>query len=533
MYKAELKNGNIEFSLHFHESHLAKACGARWKPSSRVWVAKATRLTASAVMHNFELKDIDPAIIELAGNESIEVPALDIDLDSTLKQITLRPRQKQGIEKAWPHPGFALFWWAGSGKTISTIALFNARKVAGLVDKLLIVCPTSIKGVWSLEIDRYSGIPHTVQVFESGSVLKDVDVLVVGVEALSQGGAAEQAAKFVGDGRVMVVVDESSRIKNHSAGRTEKCWELGEAAQFRLILTGTPVTQGPIDLFAQFRFLDPNIIGELSYYSFRNRFAILGGFENRKIVGYRNLEVLMDRIRPFSDTSGKNEITGLPPRSFQVRKVKASPLQHRLCKELVREMSTQLGDKEIVAQNALEIILRLQQIAGGFDPDGNPVSSSNPKLNEVMDVLREFGGKAIIWARFIPEIKAIRDEIEKEWPNSTITMFGEVKSEDRQGLVNGFQSNPAKRFFIVNQQTGSMGLTLTAATLAVYYSNTYSYEERVQSMDRLHRIGQEEPVMYVDVLSDLKVDGLVMAAIENKSSMASYVGNSLTAKDLA
>lgn len=421
-----------------------------------------------------------------------------------------------------------------SGKTLSTIALANLRRSHELIDRLLIICPTSIKGVWKKEIGLYSAMPYDLQVLEAGAKLKPYEgypALVVGVEALSQGGAADIAESFVAGGRTMVVVDESSTIKNHDAGRTEKCWGIGQSAAFRLILTGTNVTQGIQDLFAQMYFVDPAIIGELSYYSFRNKYCIMGGFEQRKIVGYRDIGALFDRIRPYCDVVRKGDMK-LPPKQYQIREVKASPAQIKACKELARDMKTQLGDKMVTTQNALEALLRFQQIAGGFDPDGDPLPS-NPKLAELLAILREFDGKAIIWARYLPEIAAITTALDKEWPGACLSMYGATAPSSRQAMVDAFQSDPKVRFFVTNQATGGKGLTLTAATLSVYYSNTFSLEDRLQSEDRNHRIGQENEVTYIDLKSDLKVDTLVLNALLNKKEVADYVGDSLRIDDLA
>jgi SNF2 family DNA or RNA helicase len=530
--KATIEEGNIVFHLSYADNHKAKSAGARWHPATRKWRAKANKLTASAVLANFPESEVDPAIKALAG-QAFHIPPMPGDPDALLRGVRLRERQRQGVEKAWPHAGFALFWVMGAGKTLSTIALTNLRREVDLIDRLLIICPTSVKGVWKKEFERYSALPAHLQVLESGQKLDKWDgfpILVVGVEALSQGGASQIAKDFIADARCMTVVDESSTIKNHDARRTEICWGIGEESNFRLILTGTNVTQGIQDLYAQMYFAGPTIIGELSYYSFRNKYCMMGGFENRKIIGYQNVEQLFDRVRPYCDVVRKGDMK-LPPKQYQTRAVKATAEQVRACKELAREMETKLGDKVISVQNALEALLRFQQISGGFDPDGNPLSK-NPKLAELTALLEEFDGKAIIWARYLPELGAISGELEKRWPGSTFVLHGGVEPEDRQPMVDQFQSDPGKRFFIANQATGAKGLTLTAATLSVYYSNTFSLEDREQSEDRNHRIGQENAVTYVDLISDLKVDSHVVTALLNKKDVSEYTNQGLRVRDL-
>lgn len=532
--KAVIDGLNIVFNLQFFENHLAQAVGARWHSGSRTHRAKATKLTASAVVATFKPEDIDPAIIELAGVKE-KIPELAFPPSSMVKVVTPRSQQLTAVSKAWPHSGFAVFHVMGCGKSLTTIIIANLRRAHDLIDRMLIVCPTSVKGVWGKEFGRYSSMEQHVHILEAGGKMPakwtGFPILVVGVEGLSQGGSFKIAQEFVAGGRCLSVVDESSRIKNHDAGRTEKCWELGEESAFRMVLTGSNVTQGIQDLYAQMRFVDPTIIGELSYYSFRNKYCVMGGFEQRKIIGYKQVEELFVKIRPFCDVIRKQDMKDLPPKTYQIRDIKASPEQVRACKELAREMKTELGDKEISVANALEAMLRFQQIAGGFDPDGTPLSS-NPKMAELLALLEEFDGKAIIWARYLPEIAAITSALEKAYPGAVLSLYGAVASASRQAMVDEFQSNPAKRFFVSNQATGGIGITLTAATLSVYYSNTFSLEDRLQSEDRNHRIGQMNAVLYVDLISDLKVDRTVMMALSQKKSVADFVGSSLKVNDL-
>lgn len=531
--KVTLENGMAVIRVSFFENLKAKSVGARFHPSSKTWRVKLTKLTAKAISSTFDQSDIDPEILSLVSQSSA-IPDMGADPNQLLKSVKLRPRQVKGIEKAWPHPGFALFWVMGAGKTLSSIALVNLRRHHGLIDRVLVVCPTSIKGVWKKEFDRYSGLPHDLFVMESGLTVpqfKDFPIMVVGVEALSQGGAHKEAEKFVSGGKCFTIIDESSTIKNHDANRTEKCHGLGESSEMRLILTGTNVTQGLEDLFSQMYFVDPTIIGELSYYAFRNKYCVLGGFENRKIVGYRDPQSLLDKIRPYCDVIRKSDLIDLPPKIYQTREVKASPAQVRACKELAKEMKTVLGDKVLTVQNTLEAALRFQQISGGFDPDGNPFTP-NPKMAELLALLEEFDGKAIIWARYLPEVHAIHAELNKRWPGSCIKLHGEVPASERQPIVDEFEASNKQRFLVANQQTAGKGLTIIAATLSVYYSNTFSLEDREQSEDRNHRIGQKNTVVYVDLVSDLKIDKHVLSAIVHKKSLSEYANNGLKIDDL-
>lgn len=460
------------------------------------------------------------------------------------KEVAVKSISYVGVEDTYdlvmkdPHHNFVANGIVvhNSGKTLASMALANLRFNYALIDQLLVICPTSIKGVWKKEYDRYSAVPFDMQVLEAGDKLKRAwahpfRILVVGIEALSQGGASDVAAEFLRLGKTMIVVDESSRIKNHEAKRTETCHELTDASVFRLALTGTNVTQGLHDLYSQMYFVNPYAIGEASFYSFRNRYCVMGGFENNKVIGYKEVEGLLDRIRPHCDVIRKKDMEGLPEKSYQIRKVKATPAQVKACKELAKEMKTVLGDKEIKVANALEALLRFQQISGGHMPDGTPLPT-NPKLVELVALLADFDGKAIIWARYVPEISAITEALNKEWPGSAVALYGEVAPPDRQPLVDKWSASDTQRFVVSNQSVGGMGLTMIAATLTVYYSNTFSLEERLQSEDRNHRMGQVNNVLYVDLVSDLRVDRLVIGALENKKDLADYVNDNLTVDDL-
>ena len=525
--KVTVEEGNIVFRLSFHENHKAKSAGARFHPSSKTWRAKLSKMSAAAVMSNFDEGEYDPCLKDHAGT-SVEVPPLSIDPDAVLRGRTLKEKQRAGVLKAWPRLGFAFFWVMGAGKTTSSISLVNLRRAHGMIDRILVMCPTSIKGVWNKEYKQFSALPADLFVLEAGMkppTFKDFPIMVVGVEALSQGGAFDHALSFVEGGRTMVILDESSTIKNHDATRTERSWDIAERCVSRLILTGTNITQGVQDMYAQMRFVDPTIIGELSYYSFRNKYCVMGGFEQRKIVGYRNTGELFDKVRPFCDVIRKKDLN-LPPKSYQIRDVKASPLQIKMCKELAREMETEYGGKTISVQNALEALLRFQQIAGGFDPEGNQLPK-NPKMDELCALLEEYEGKAIIWARYLPEVAGICTTLEQRWPGSTMSITGAVPPPDRQPMVDQFEASEKLRFLVVNQQTCGKGLTILSALMSVYYSNTFSLEDRMQSEDRNHRIGQHNSVLYVDLQSDLKVDRTVLTALANKMDVSEFVNSNL------
>lgn len=533
--KASVENGKIVFRLPFFENHIAKSAGARWDAKNKVWIAPLNELVASHVVNCLPQGMVSEEIHKLC-RPSVSIPPLSCDPSSVLKDVRLLPRQLEGVTKAWPLPGFALFWVMGAGKTLSAISLAGLRNKYGLVQRLLVICPTSIKGVWAKEFARYADFPHTLHVHESGKPIPNnfssapFPVLVVGVEAMSVKSGPEVCKNFLSAGSSMAILDESSRIKHHNTARTQNILDLYQFAEYRLILTGTSITQGLQDLYTQMQFVDPRAIGEISYYSFKNKYCVMGGYKDKSIIGYAKTDVLLGKVRRFCDVVRKSDMKDLPAKSYQVREVSASRQQKEICKELKKNLKLIVGDKETSVKNVLEAMLRMQQVAGGFDGEGNPLAQ-NPKMAELIDLLEDFDGKAVIWSRFLPEIFAIRASLEKAYPGSTMAMTGDTPQESRQQMVDEFQNNDSLRFFISNHAVGGAGITLTSATMAVYYSNTFNLEDRLQSEDRIHRIGQTQPCLYVDLVCDLLVDKTLTAAISRKTSLANFVSYSLSQGD--
>jgi len=533
--KASVENGKIVFRLPFFENHIAKSAGARWNATNKVWIAPLNEMVASHVVNCLPPGQVSAEIHSLCSPPP-SIPPLSCDPSSVLKGVTLLPRQLEGIRKSWSMPGFAFFWVMGAGKTLSAVSLAGLRNKYGLVQRLLVICPTSIKGVWAKEFARYADFPHTLHVHESGKPIPKgfssapFPVLVVGVEAMSVKSGSEVCRGFLSAGSSMAILDESSRIKHHNTARTQNILDLYQFAEYRLILTGTSVTQGLQDLYTQMQFVDPRAIGEISYYSFKNKYCVMGGYKDKSIIGYTKTDVLLRKVRRFCDVVRKSDMKDLPAKSYQVREVSASRQQKEICKELKKNLKLIIDDKETSVKNVLEAMLRMQQVAGGFDGEGNPLAQ-NPKMAELIDLLEDFDGKAVIWSRFLPEIFAIRTSLEKAYPGSTMVMTGGTPRESRQQMVDEFQNSDRLRFFISNHAVGGAGITLTSATMAVYYSNTFNLEDRLQSEDRIHRIGQTQPCLYVDLICDLLVDKTLTAAISRKTSLANFVSYSLSQGD--
>lgn len=460
--------------------------------------------------------------------------------------------QLAALKRAWPMKEFALFHEMGTGKTFTAINLACARFQHDQIDALVVICPTPIKNVWEDELEKFATVDHSVWVFESGDKPSiwaqkkrpdEMKVFVVGVESLSlvKGNSMRELGYFMRFHRCMVVVDESSRIKNYKATRTKNVVNIGGKADYRMILTGTPVTQGLQDLYGQFLFLNQTIIGCKSYTVFRNRYCVMGGFKGKQILGYQFKDHLLDKIAPYVDYVTKEQCLDLPDKIYlPVIKVKPTVNQMRVMKQLRLEFSMEDGGDEIEVSTVLERMTRYQQVIGGSFPfegedgyDTKPIPGGNPKLEAMVEVIKDVPDdkKVIIWARFRPEIGYIVDRLRSDFGDERVVEFhGGVGSDARTENVRRFQNDPDCRFIVSNQAVGGMGQTWTAATIVIYFSNSFSYEDRYQSEDRAHRRGQTDHVVYQDIEMAVPEDEMILRAVRNKRDLAEEVEERLKEK---
>lgn len=455
--------------------------------------------------------------------------------------------QLEGMRQAWPLREFAMFWEMGCGKTFAAINIAAARYLAGQINCVVVVSPTAIKSVWRDEIAKWCPIPTKVLVMQPGTKFQTEEryamyqegsdaplrVVVCGIEALSQGNAYPRLFGWMGvQDHALMIVDESSRIKNYKAERTKRVITLGGQADFRMILTGTSITQGMQDLYPQFSFLGAHILGLKSFFQFRNKYCIMGGFEGKKIVGYQQTDDLMKKISKYVHIVKKEDALDLPPKVYERIDVELSTQQKSLIKDLKKFHEATHKGNLLTADTMLERLTRFQQIIGGhfsFKEDEEykvECLDSIPKLDALVDLLSDDvpdDVSVIIWARFRPEILLISNALRKKFGSSSVVEFhGGITEDGRDNAKILFQEKKA-RFFISNQQTGGMGLTLTAATLVVYYSNSFSMEDRLQSEDRCHRKGQENKVTYVDIEANHPYDKMILEAVTRKKDLRDFV----------
>ncbi|MCL2796830.1 MAG: SNF2-related protein [Firmicutes bacterium] len=298
-----------------------------------------------------------------------------------------------------------------------------------------------------------------------------------------------------------------------------------KASKYNAILTGTPIVNNPLDFFSQFKFLDESIFGG-SYYSFRAKYAILGGFQNHQIVGYKNLAELVGKAHSVAYRVKIADAVDLPERIDEVRMVALESKAQSIYKSIERDSYAELMNGEISTKNILTKLLRLSQVTGGLirSDDGEDVQAvSTAKLaalEDIIDACMSEGNKVVVFVRFLPEIAAIERLLKKKGIDYSL-ICGEVK--DRAEQIRRFQEEASVRVFIGQLATVSMGLTLTAAHVVVFYSLDFNYSNYEQSKARIHRIGQKEKCLYIHLVAKNTVDETIMAALKHKRDVATLI----------
>ena len=360
---------------------------------------------------------------------------------------------------------------------------------------------------------------------------EELHILIMNVEAFSTQKGVDFASKFIVSHNTLMVIDESTTIKNPSAKRTKNIIKLSSTSKYRRVMTGSPVTKNPLDLYSQCEFLSPWLLNFASYYSFRNRYAEMKtlhmhGRSIQVVDKFKNLGELSDQLKGFSYRVLKEDCLDLPDKIYMKRQITLSPDQKKLYEQMKKEALAVLNGKQVTTVNALTQLMRLHQITCGHftADDGSIQRIPNNRVSELMDILEETEGKAIIWAHYQYDITTIIKEIVKVYgPGSVVDYFGLTPQNERDGNREKFQSDPKCRFLVGTPATGGYGLTLTAANTVIYYSNGYDLEKRLQSEDRAHRIGQKKSVTYVDINAEDTVDEKIVKALRKKINIASEV----------
>lgn len=449
------------------------------------------------------------------------------------------PHQKETLEQIAGHENYALFWEMGLGKSKvvidNVVALYGANRVHGAI-------LFSDKGNylnWKKEIEIHCAMPSRVFVYAAGKDTKlappipgTVDFLLINTEALSTSRTVRGVIdKFVSSRRVLACIDEATSIKGATSARSKTAFEVRSKFAYRRILTGTPLCQSPLDIFGQFRFLQPSVFGT-SFYPFRARFADLeenylpGGKTFKKVVGYKNRELMTSLLKPYCSRLMKADCLNLPEKIYTVRTVEHTPEQKKILAELMDFSVAALSDGRIAtAATALSLMNKLHQLNMGrlASDDGVIHPVRHNRLEELGRILEEHDGKAIIWCAYQKDVQDVMEKLGDE----AVSYYGPMSQAQRQEALAAFLEKPEVRFFVATPDTAGKSLTLVVANLVIYYSCGFKLEHRLQSEDRAHRHGQTRSVTYVDMVCPGTVDEEILENLTGKKDMAASILDAL------
>jgi len=456
--------------------------------------------------------------------------------------------QLKALEMSWDKKVFAYFMEMGTGKSKVLIDNMSMLYDKGLINGALIIAPKGVYKNWfDSEIPNHMAnhVEKTMVLWEStasktkekelNTLFKsthDFHILIMNVEALSTKKGKQFAEKFLNCHKTLMAIDESTTIKNPGAIRTKTIIGLGKYVLYKRILTGSPVTKSPLDLYTQCWFLDPWLLDQQSYYSFRTKYALtrkinVNGRQIEIVVAYRNLGELSEKLKPFSHRVLKDDCLDLPPKTFMKRTIQLTDEQKKVYDQMKKLALAELNGKMITTVNVITQLMRLHQITCGHfkSDDGVTQTLKSNRLDELMDVLSEMEGKAVIWAHYRYDIEVIVEAIKKEYGDkSVVTYYGDTSTDDRQKAIKLIQDPKSEvRFIVGTPQTGGYGITLTGASTMIYYSNGYDLEKRQQSEARIDRIGQEKHMTYIDIIAEGTVDEKIVKALRTKVNIATEV----------
>lgn len=440
-------------------------------------------------------------------------------------------------------PYYALWWEMGTGKSLTLIDTFKWLYLNKEIDGVIIISDKGAYLNWPItEIPKCIGdIPHRMVTYSSYLTTKlqnelmeisvavddKLDILVMNVEAFSGDKAMFYARQFARGHYTMVCVDEATSIKNIKSARTKNLISLARMCDYRRILTGTPITQSPLDVYAQCEFLQPGLLDHRTFVGFRNEYAVMqqmtfGSRSFQTIKSYRHLDKLAKKLEAFSSRVLKKDCLDLPDKVYEVVYVEQTAEQRKLYDDLKTYALSQFEQGLLSTTSAITTINKLHQINCGHVKldDGTTVDIPNNRISALLEILEKIEGKVLIWCAFQRDVELIIAALEELPENYPVHYYGKTTDKQREEALSNFVNDPACKWFVGTAATGGKGLTLTVATTTVYYSNSDSGEDRWQSEDRNHRKGQTNKVTYFDLITPGTVDSKILARLKSKEDLA-------------
>lgn len=534
-------------SLYKFKDQLKSVPGSRWSPKEKTWTYPSSEESREALQFlgenglftiddtaQEELKEGKAQIrrkklvksLKVNGTSSVDVPL----------KTELFKHQKLGYKIGVTLPRAGLLMEQGTGKTLTALAIAGKRFLSGEITRLLVVAPLSTMLSWTGEIEKFVDYPVEVKdltrikgsqrkiklLEEFGSDNKSLSMALINHQSLWR--IYPELKEWEAD---MIIVDESQRIKSGKSKQSKALHQLGDRTKYKLILSGTPITQGPLDVWSQFRFLDSDVFGK-SFYKFRERYAVMGGFKGYEVISFKNQEELASKSHSISYRVRKVDTDiDLPPITHQYLSVTLGKEARAHYKEMKKHFKLLLGTEgSIKAPIVLTQLLRLQQITGGFlrtDDSKKIIQVDKSKLDVLEELMEDMpvDKKVVVFARFIPEVKAIQERL-AGLGRKVSTLMGET--QDRGTVIKQFTDDPESTVLVAQIQTGGVGINLQVADTAIFYSTNFSYGDYDQAKARIHRIGQKSAsVNYIHLVVENTIDERIMKALESKRDVADYL----------
>jgi len=439
----------------------------------------------------------------------------------------LLPHQAAAVAKTAPSRIGALFMEMGTGKSRTAIELVRLRRKR--ISKTIWFCPVSLKQTVKHEILKHTDTrPNEIHIFDHKSnmrTLPEAGWYIVGIESMSASKRVILTVNSIVDEKTFVILDESQYIKGHRSARTNWITDISKRARYRLILTGTPMSQGIVDLFSQMRFLSPKILGYRSFYSFAHNHLEYHPNYPGLIIESHNTEYIAAKIKPYVYQVTKEECLDLPDKLYETRYFEMTWEQREVYDQAKIDLLMDIDYDHFNSITIFRLFSALQQIVSGYRRRKHGeewqvnyfIHYRDEMLGGIVSQIPETE-KIIIWAKYrydIDTIKAVLTECHGE--NSIALFHGGINEKGRADQVMRFRRNA--RFFIATPSCGGHGLTLNEAHHVIFYNNSFKYAERLQAEDRCHRIGQSQPVTYIDIVCAQSIDERIMTALSSKGNV--------------
>jgi len=484
--------------------------GRRWNKRNREWELPGTADNIEFLMREFRI-DSPELAAKLAQLKSPLQSIPDVQMDWRCKPFK---HQIDGLRICLANDAKALFYEQGLGKSLVAIKEIEYRITAGHIKRTLIVAPKTVLTAWQIEFRKYSDIkPTVIGGAKRLQLLGQAVVALINYDLLLP--MKDQLTGFD-----MIVFDESQMIKNHTAKRSRIAYTLAKQIKYRLLLTGTPIGNSAADIFSQFKVLDESIFGT-NFYCFRNKyFRDMGhGFPDWRVV-----PVLLPEIKAKMALRSlrlkKEDALDLPEKLYTIQTVDASPEQRRVYRDIEKQLYTEIEGQEIAFHFLLTKNIKINQICSGFlKYENETIEIEHEKLKALKQIVDDYDGKIVIWTIFLHDIEKIMETFAGQIVKIDGSM---IRNDQRAEAIDAFQTGD-KKIIVLQEQAGSLGITLTAGHLCIFYSRSYSLLNRLQAEDRLHRIGQRNPVTYIDLILKDSIEELIIETVEEKRMLAGFL----------